>query len=421
MYAVFRYLRGYLRIYVTGYSTERFMNLCSAYGICLWDIEEVRGEGAFSTGNETFGKRMNIAVDDFRRLRLITRKTGTKVRIVNRFGFPFFLRKCRLHKFFMIGLLLCLLGLFTLSKYIWSIDLTGNTRLTEDSFEDFLSARQVHIGMKISELDIDHFEKELRDQFDYITWTSAKIVGTRLIVEIKENEVFLPKETVSGNLLPPTDLISQDQGTIFSMITRSGVPFKKTGDSVSANELLVSGRIPVYQDDGTLKGWHECNADADVVVEYTDSFRFEQKTEHYLKVYDEDPVKRYGIRIGTHFWEIGPTCGGDDWEKIREYKQLNFKDFYLPVYYGQTVCTRYRKQRSYYRDAELKCLLLERYKRYEDAFLQKGVQIIGKSVKIERKNDKMVLYGTVKLRKKTGRSVPSEVWGAPDNGGTAFE
>ena len=417
MYAVFRYLRGYLRIYVTGYSTERFLNLCSAYGICLWDIEEVR-EG---TDPSVCGKRMNIAVNDFYRLRSITRKTGTKAHIEGRFGFPFFLRKCRLHKFFIIGLLLCMIGLSLLSKYIWSISLEGNTRLTQDIFEDFLSSEQIHIGMKISDLDIDHFEKELRDHFEYITWTSAKILGTRLIVEVKENDVLLPKDAVSENALPPTDLISQDCGTIVSMITRSGVPQKKTGDSVSANELLISGRIPVYQDDGTLKGWHECNADADVIVEFTDSFRLEQPAEYLSKVSCKDSVRRYGVRIGSCFLEAGRCPKGDGWDKIREYKQVCFQNFYLPLYYGKTVCTRYRMEKAFYGEAELKQLLLEKYKQYEEGFRQKGVQIIGKSVKIERKKDKMALYGTVTLRKKTGRQVPSAALETPDSEETGFE
>ena len=34
----FRYLQGYLKIRVWGYSPERFMNLCSNRGILLWDI-----------------------------------------------------------------------------------------------------------------------------------------------------------------------------------------------------------------------------------------------------------------------------------------------------------------------------------------------------------------------------------------------
>ena len=78
-------------------------------------------------------------------------------------------------------------------------------------------------------------------------------------------------------------------------------------------------------------------------------------------------------------------------------------------------------EKAFYGEAELKQLLLEKYKQYEEGFRQKGVQIIGKSVKIERKKDKMALYGTVTLRKKTGRQVPSAALETPDSEETGFE
>ena len=36
---VIRYIRGYVRIRITGYSTERFLNTCSHREIYIWGIE----------------------------------------------------------------------------------------------------------------------------------------------------------------------------------------------------------------------------------------------------------------------------------------------------------------------------------------------------------------------------------------------
>ena len=38
MIELLKYLRGYLRIRVWGFSPERFMNLCSNKGILIWNI-----------------------------------------------------------------------------------------------------------------------------------------------------------------------------------------------------------------------------------------------------------------------------------------------------------------------------------------------------------------------------------------------
>lgn len=63
----FRYLRGYLKIKVWGYSPERFMNLCSNHHILLWDI--ARQEDCYT---------MYISLSDFYKLRPIVKKTGTR-------------------------------------------------------------------------------------------------------------------------------------------------------------------------------------------------------------------------------------------------------------------------------------------------------------------------------------------------------
>ena len=38
MLAFLRFLRGYFELHISGYSPERFMNLCRLNGIILWDI-----------------------------------------------------------------------------------------------------------------------------------------------------------------------------------------------------------------------------------------------------------------------------------------------------------------------------------------------------------------------------------------------
>ena len=90
--SLIRYLKGYLKIRVIGYSPERFLNACSHRGIYLWDLHS--GQGAYE---------MYITVQGFRKLKPIIKKTGTKVIITGRFGLPFFLHRYRKRKLFFIG------------------------------------------------------------------------------------------------------------------------------------------------------------------------------------------------------------------------------------------------------------------------------------------------------------------------------
>ena len=78
------YLKGYVRIRVTGYSPERFLNACRYKNIYIWDLKRVCGS-----------YEMNLTIDGFRRLKEIVRKTGTKVCIIRRSGLPFLLHRYR--------------------------------------------------------------------------------------------------------------------------------------------------------------------------------------------------------------------------------------------------------------------------------------------------------------------------------------
>ncbi len=40
---IIRYIKGYIRIRVIGYSAERFLNACSHKGIFLWGLKPVGG------------------------------------------------------------------------------------------------------------------------------------------------------------------------------------------------------------------------------------------------------------------------------------------------------------------------------------------------------------------------------------------
>ena len=89
---IIRYIQGYLLIQVTGYSPERFLNLCSRKQIYLWGLEPK--ENSYE---------MFITIRGFRKLKPILKKTRTKVTILNRLGLPLFFHKYRKRKVFFSG------------------------------------------------------------------------------------------------------------------------------------------------------------------------------------------------------------------------------------------------------------------------------------------------------------------------------
>ncbi|MBD5542467.1 MAG: sporulation protein YqfD [Lachnospiraceae bacterium] len=384
MLSIIRFLRGYVKVYLTGFSPERFMNLCNNHHIELWDVEP-----------EKDGYTFYIYVDGFFCCREFLRKTKTKVVVRNKLGLPFLMFRYRKRKLFFAGLLGCFLALFLATRFIWAFEISGNRQFTDDMFMSFLESQDVYYGMAINKLDIDSFEKSLREKYDYITWASAKIEGTKLHVTIKENEVGIrtQEEYTTG------DLRASVSGTIVSMVTRTGVPVVKIGDSVNAGDMLISGIVPIMNDDETLRTYHETRADGDVIIESVIPYEDELALKYQKKIYTGNTDRLLVLGIGAKEVKIGILDLEEACEIITVRKPVKLLDnLYLPIIYGHNDYIGYEMTESTYTREEAVNILNDRFLRFCTNLEEKGVQIMKKDVKIDYKGDKVVVSGSLIIR-----------------------
>lgn len=385
MLSIIRFLRGYVRVYLTGFSPERFMNLCNNHGLELWDVEP-KGEGY----------EFYMYVDGFFRCKEFLRKTKTRVVLKDKRGLPFLLFRYRKRKLFFVGLTACFLALFVATRFIWAFEISGNRQLSDDMFIKFLKEQQVYYGMPIGKLDIDSFEKTLREQYGYITWASAKIEGTKLHVMIKENEVAAQS---SENALPNGNITATVSGNIISMVTRAGVPKVKAGDSVNAGDVLISGIIPIMNDDETMRTYHETRADGDVVIESRYPVLEELPLNYEKKVYTGNTRRIYTVGFYTKELKLGRVRLKEDFETITVRNPVRLLDnLYLPLVYGHNDYIGYEKIKSTYGREEAAKILTDRFLNFCKTLEEKGVQIMKKDVKIIYKKDKAVMAGCLILR-----------------------
>ena len=388
-----KYVRGYLRIRVSGFSPERFMNLCSNKGILLWKIER-EGDVYY----------MNIHLDGFRALRPIVRKTGTRVAVLERCGLPFFLPKLFRRKAFIGGLMLAVVFWVVSSLFIWDIQTAGNYRITDDVFNTFLRKQQVTVGMKKSGLDIGALEKEIRRTFPEITWASARLSGTKLLIEIKENDApIITQQTAAEK---GSELVTDYDGTIVAIIVRSGVPRVKVGDVVAKGDVLVAGNVPVYNEDATVREYLYVDADADIWLEHAMSFSARLPFDYIRKEYTGRTKKRFYLRIGNHEWKMPqerPFLVYDS--LIRESRPLVFEKLSIPVCQGSYTYREYKNVEHEYTLEQAETLLSEKLRTFLASLEEKGVQIIEKDVKIDTNGGSWVISGQFTVREAVGRSV----------------
>ena len=204
-----KYFDGYVKIMLEGYSAERFLNLCNANRIVIWGVENKGG---------TY--QLYVRVKDFKKMRTFVRKTGTKVSILEKHGFPFFIHKFRKRKMFFAGMILCTALTWILSLYVWNIHFEGNVTQSAQELMLYLEELGVSHGIQKSKVICEEIETSLRTKYPNMLWVSAELRGTRIIVQIKENT---DKDIVSNMEIKknePASIISEYSGVVKSMIVR---------------------------------------------------------------------------------------------------------------------------------------------------------------------------------------------------------
>ncbi len=393
-----KYMSGYLRVQVTGYAPERFLNLCSNHNILIWELSRIED-----------GYEFCISIQGFKELKPFLKKTHTKVKIKKRFGFPFQAFRYRKRKLFFCGILLFFGFLFQLSRFIWNIEIIGNTSVTDSALITYLTEQGCGFGVKKSDIDCTGLEEQIRLDYSNIIWTSAQISGTKLTIWIKENLVTNePKEAEQKDT--PQDIVADKDAVIQQIITRNGVPQVEAGTEVKKGELLVSGRIDIVDDAGTVVNHQYTVSDADIYgytsYSYSDKFSmtYQKKTE------TGNSAKRYGIGLAGRKLNI-PWFKPDylQSDKSTEYRQLNLcSDFYLPVILYIDTYTEYEIQTLKYTKEEAKKVANDRLNAYLKKFNEKNIQILEKDVIIDMNEKYCSVTGEIQTCEKIGRLSPTE-------------
>lgn len=402
---IYQYIRGYVRIRITGHRTERFINACNYRKIKIWDLSACGGS-----------YEMNLWVKDFKKLRHISHKTATKITIIKKYGLPFYLFDHRKRKLFFAGIFTATILLSIMSGYIWDIEILGTHTRTEEVIRTFLKEKNVNTGMRRSDIDCDRIVKDIRKGFDDIIWVSASIEGTRLIIQIKENEDA--KTDIYPNSDAGTDLVADHAGTVVRIITRKGIPLVQEGASVNPGDILVSGQIPILNDAKEITGYEPCHSDADIFIKTQITYENTLFRKYVKKTSVKFPRLFYlYFRIGKYrlspFFIWSPY---EHYSKNTKESRLKLLDhFYLPVYIGVVGLTPYKPVMKSYTDQQLQDKLNRYFLRYCEDLDKKGVEIIQNDVKIDTGSKEGAISGTLTIICNTGQSRQSEIPQLPND------
>ncbi|MBQ9886303.1 MAG: sporulation protein YqfD [Lachnospiraceae bacterium] len=425
--SLLRWFLGYIEVHIHGANQERFLNICANHNVKLWNLRSDKEGIAF-----------NIIAADFKRIRSFADKSGIRMRVTEKAGLPFFMHANRKRKLLAVGVLAALVIIYGMSFFIWDISFEGNVHYTDEVLLKHLSRNGYHPLMLKNKITCEDIETGIRHEYDDITWVSARIDGSRLVVAVNENEIA-SEATAADNR--PVDIVSDVNGVITDIVTRSGTPMVAVGDEVSEGQVLVSGVLEITDDGESVVNRHFTCSDADIsaqtMINYYDkipvvgsekAYTGKNRQKYYLmigdfkinlpgikdrfKISDDFDIKKLpseGIKnIFTDRYEM--------YDSVDEVHHARLGDsLFLPLRWGRITDREYIFNGQMYTKNEAKGELSSRLEDYIEKLIKKGIQIIDKNVKIDRYDDSYIMSGEITVIESIGRSVPLDTSGYAEN------
>lgn len=376
---------GTVRIRVNGLGTERFFNICKNNGLRIYKL--------CYKNNEAYA---SMSIKDFRKVRPFRKASGVHIHIEKRFGLPFWMHNNRNRQFFAAGIIIFFTINIFMSRYLWKIEVYGNAYYSADTIIEFVKSLDVSFGTRTSDISCYYIETALRKEFDKITWVSADIDGSRLLINIKENE----DTRFIYDAGEPCDIVAAKDGIISSIITRSGTPVVKAGDEVKAGDVLVMSKVESLNESGESFGVKYIAADADIIIDTEYNYNAYIGRSHEQKKYTGRVKERQGIRIGDKRinYDIG-RCDYSKYDVFVEYKTVEpYENIVLPVTYAYLHYKEYEMIPAEYTDEELTALLEQKIDNYIKNLQENGIQIMANGVKINISGEGGEASGVISVR-----------------------
>ena len=308
--------------------------------------------------------------------------------------------------------MLCAGLLCGFSSHIWQIQITGNYQNTTPAIRRYLSEMEVSVGMPRKALDCQKIAAAIREEFPSITWVSAKIQGSRLLVSVRENETVSDKDSREET---PCDLIASRQGKIVSIITRQGTPLKKAGETCEKGEVLVSAAVPIQNDSQEIVRYEYVKADADVILEYSLNYREEFPLTYRQRVYASKEKHSYALRIGSFRLGAAVPRARDCQDLVADQLVLApTKGFARPILLERYTLRTYETATRVYTEEEAREKASLRLQKTLEKFLEKGLEISRNDVKITVDENSCISEGILAVRGEASQERPVTEFTQPE-------
>lgn len=186
------------------------------------------------------------------------------------------------------GLVISFGILFSLSFFIWKIDIKGDKHVSPYEIRQVIKELGINKGILKSKINTEFLEEQIVIKNKNVLWSKVRVQGSTLQVEVVES--FRPPVIEIDNSLGT--IVADKDGEVVRVYTQSGTAVVKPGDIVKKGDLLIDG----YQ--GKEGGTYEIAPVGSVIaktfLEFEESIELEgvksvntknKETEYYIEIF----------------------------------------------------------------------------------------------------------------------------------------
>lgn len=311
---LFQFFLGYTKIEVEGYYIEKFLNKCINKGIFIWGLKH----------KKTTLIEAKVGVSDYEKLRNIASDNGCIVTKIKEKGIPIIIKKYKKRKGLLIGVIFIFTIIFTLSKFIWKIDVIGNQNIGKDEILNLVEKDGLKIGIAKSKVDVKKIINQIRMERNDISWIGIEFKGTNAIVKIVEatKKPDIIDEKYFCNIVASKDAV------ITRIVVQNGTAQVKVGDTVKKGDILIAGWM---QGEHTEKYFVNSAGEVKGKIQYTQIEKINKKETKKSKTGKME--KKYSIKINNFVINLYKKYSKfKKYDTIVSEKNLRlFKNLYLPI------------------------------------------------------------------------------------------
>ena len=312
--------KGCVRIYIEGFYIEKVINVCKKNNIELSNV--TRNKNTIIYGD--------VSVVNFRTLAKIAKKNKCKVKIIRKSGIPFLMKKYRKRKIFAITMVLICICMFSLSKFIWNIEVIGVNNISEDEILSIVKNEGLEIGKLKSKINLSKIVEKIRMERSDISWVGVKLSGTNVQIQVVESD--LAPDIIDEN--DYCNIVATKDSMVEKVNAQNGTAQVKQGDVVKKGAVLIAGWL-----EGKYTGKRYVHSNGSVIgkVWYTEKARVYYNQNSRIRTGAEE--NKYSIKLNKFTINFFKGLSKFEiYDTIRAEKKLKISsNFYLPFEYVKTT------------------------------------------------------------------------------------